>query len=225
MSMNDLHLHVKGASQFVDDLTEPPGLLHGVVLTSPIAHGEIKSLNFDAALKIPGIVAIFIAGDIPGQNQIGNIIQDEVLLAEKQLDFIGQPIALVVGCTTKSAKRAAELISMTYKEKTPVLDAREAFRKNLLISPPRTFNLGNIQSAWDLCDFILDGQVHSGGQEHVYLETQTALAIPGEDGGVKIYSATQSASLVQKTAARVLGLATNRIEVEVPRLGGAFGGK
>ena len=225
MNINDIHLHVKGASKFVDDLLEPAGLLHGVVFASPIAHGEIESLNLNAALRNPGIVAILRASDIPGDNQIGNIIQDEILLAENQVHFMGQPIALVVGRSKKSAKKAAQQIRLTCEEKTPILGARDAFLKNSLICPPRTFNLGNIKSAWNLCDIILEGQANCGGQEHVYLETQTSLAVPTEDNGVKIYSATQSASLVQKIVARVLGLATNKVEVEVPRLGGAFGGK
>ncbi|RMD49459.1 MAG: xanthine dehydrogenase, partial [Ignavibacteria bacterium] len=64
-----------------------------------------------------------------------------------------------------------------------------------------------------------------GGQEHLYLETQAALAIPAEDGGIKIYSSTQGPTAVQRATAKVLGLPMNKVEVDVLRLGGGFGGK
>jgi xanthine dehydrogenase large subunit len=72
---------------------------------------------------------------------------------------------------------------------------------------------------------VVNGRADSGGQEHIYLETQSAFAVPQDHGGVKVYSATQSPTVVQRTIARVLGLAMHQVEVDVPRLGGAFGGK
>lgn len=225
MNLNDINLHVSGASRFVDDLIEPTGVLHATIVASTIAHGLIKKIDLHEARKSPGVVAIFTAEDIPGQNQIGNIIQDEVLLAEKEVHFNGQPVALVIAESKSAAQKAAQRVHVEYEEKPAFLEAREAFEKNSLIAPPRTFALGDIVSAWDRCDTIVAGRVDSGAQEHIYLETQASLAIPLDDGGLKIYSATQAASIVQRIVARVLGLAAHRIEVEVPRLGGAFGGK
>ena len=90
---------------------------------------------------------------------------------------------------------------------------------------PRTFALGDVDQAWPRCSVVVSGRADSGGQEHIYLETQSSLAVPADHGGVKIYSATQSPTVVQRTVARVLGLAMHQVEVDVPRLGGAFGGK
>ena len=91
--------------------------------------------------------------------------------------------------------------------------------------PPKTFSSGNVEDAWKECNTIVEGNVDSGGQEHLYLETQGSIAIPQESGKLKIISATQSPTGVQRTAAKVLNLDMNQIEVDVTRLGGAFGGK
>ena len=88
--------HVRGESLFVDDINTPEGTLHAAVFSSPIAHGKIISLNLDEAKKADGVIEIFTANDIPGENQIGAIIPDEKLLADDILDFRGQPIALIV---------------------------------------------------------------------------------------------------------------------------------
>ncbi len=102
---------------------------------------------------------------------------------------------------------------------------RQAFEKGELITPPRTFSIGDVDQAWQECDLIVEGTSESGGQEHIYMETQSAFAFPTENGGVKIISSTQSPSIVQLITARILDLPMHKIEVDVLRLGGAFGGK
>ena len=217
--------HVRGESLFVDDLTPPEGTLHAAVFSSPIAHGRIKKLNLEEAKKTDGVVDILTAEDIPGENQIGAIIQDEQLLANDILDFRGQPIAIVVAKDSFSAHEAAKKIKLEYEEFPAVTDAREAYQKGLLIIPPQTFSLGDVDSVWKNCDVIVEGTAESGGQEHIYLETQGSFAFPVEGGGVKIISSTQSPTAVQRAAARILNLPMNKVEVDVLRLGGGFGGK
>jgi xanthine dehydrogenase large subunit len=225
MNNIDSELHVRGETTFVDDLPLPEHTLHAAVFASPLAHGRIDTLNISIARSIPGVVAVFTAKDIPGENQIGNIILDEPLLAESDVDFIGQPIAIVVADKPETARKGVRAIEATFEEKPAILDARQAYECGQLFAPPRTFVLGDVSSQWAKCDLVVEGRVDSGGQEHLYLETQTAIALPVENGCIKIISATQSASAVQRIVARVLGLAMQKIEVEVPRLGGAFGGK
>ena len=221
----DSAFHVRGESQFIDDRLVPAGTLHAAVFTSPVARGRILSLKTTAALDAPGVRGVITAGDIPGANQIGGIIPDEPLLAESELHFIGQPIAVVAAQTPAEARVALGLIGLEYEEEIPILDPREAARRGELIQPPCTFSLGDVDKAWQQCDFILEGRADSGAQEHLYLETQGALAWPEERGGIKLISATQSPTTVQKIVARVLGVPMHQLEVEVLRLGGAFGGK
>ncbi|NIA29314.1 MAG: molybdopterin-dependent oxidoreductase [Actinobacteria bacterium] len=221
----DIAMHVRGESRFVDDEPAPEGLLHAAVFTSPVSHGKIRSLDVRRTRDMAGVHGVFTAADIPGENQIGNIIQDEPLLAEDYVHFIGQPVALVVAETPEIARAAAQSIDIDIEELPAIFDAREAFAKGELIAPPRTFSLGDTHAAWKKCEHIIEGRVDSGGQEHVYLETQASLAVPEEDRGIKLLSATQSLSMVQKIVARILALPMHKVEVDTLRLGGAFGGK
>lgn len=217
--------HVRGESQFVDDFIPYEKILYGYVFTSPIAHGVIKKLDLEEALKFSGVKYIFTYKDIPGENQVGGIVQDEVLFAEEKVEFVGQPIAFVVAEDFLTAKRAAKKIKIEIEELEPVLDPRVAFEKGSLIVPPRVFSLGNVNEAWSQCDYIVEGKVESGAQEHLYLETQGSIAIPVDRDSVKIFSSTQNPTHVQKIAAHILGISMNKVEVDVLRLGGGFGGK
>ncbi|MEN8214812.1 MAG: molybdopterin cofactor-binding domain-containing protein [Pseudomonadota bacterium] len=221
----DTFLHVRGESQFVDDVVVPEGLLYAAVFSSPIACGKITRLSLAAAKEIDGIYDILTADDIPADNQIGNIIRDEPLLAESEVNFIGQPIALVVGHSAEVARMAMQAIEIEFEELPSIFDAREAYAQGQLIIPPRIVSLGEIEETWQKCDVIVEGQVESGGQEHLYLEMQGAFAYSTEMGGVKVITATQAPRDVQNRIAKVLGLALHHVEVDVLRLGGAFGGK
>ena len=217
--------HVRGESIFVDDVVVPEGTLHGYIFYSPIAHGKILNLDFSEAWHVDGVKGIISAKDIPGENQIGGIVADENLFADDTVHFIGHPIALVVAETFLQAHEAAKKIKCVFEKLPAIFDAREAAKKNELIIPSRIFSLGNVETAWSSCDYIFEGTAESGGQEHIYLETQGSIAIPVEGGGIKIISATQGPTAVQKTAARVLGLPMHKVEVDVARIGGGFGGK
>jgi xanthine dehydrogenase large subunit len=221
----DIPLHVRGESVFLDDMPAPEGLLYAAVFPSPVAHGKIQRLDAAKARRSPGVIAVLTAADIPGQNQVGGIIQDETLLAAEHVKYIGEPIALVIAETKSQAKKAFKDIELEISPLAPVLDPREAFKQGNLIIPPRTFALGDVAAAWGQCDLIVEGRVDSGGQEHFYMETQSALAVPAENKGVTLYSSTQAPTAVQRIAARVLGLPMHKIEVDVRRLGGGFGGK
>lgn len=91
--------------------------------------------------KNPGVRYIFTYKDIPGENQVGGIIQDEELFAEHKVEFVGQPIALVVAENFLTAKKASQKIKIEFEELEPIFNPREAFEKGLLIMPPRIFLL------------------------------------------------------------------------------------
>jgi len=217
--------HVRGESLFLDDQLTPTGTLFAYVSYSPIAHGKIKKIDLSEAEKLQGVKAIITAKDIPGENQIGGIIQDEDLFAENEVHFVGHPIALVVAETQLIAHEAADLIKYEFRKLPVITDPRKAAALGELIQKPRTFNLGNTEKAFNKCDFVFEGKVKSGGQEHLYLETQGAFAHPVEGGGVKIYSSTQGPTAVQRVTSRILGIPMHKVEVDVLRLGGGFGGK
>lgn len=225
MINTDVLKHIKGESLFIDDIITPEGTLFASVFASSVAHAKIKNIDFSKAFEMPGIVKIITAKDIPGINQVGGIIQDETLLAENEVHFIGEPIILIIAESETIAKSARDKILIEYEELEIIVDPREAFQKESLIMPPKTFESGNVNNTWDQCDIVVEGSVESGGQEHLYLETQGAITIPKEDNQLRILSSTQSPTAVQKTAAKILNIPMNNIEVDVLRLGGAFGGK
>jgi xanthine dehydrogenase large subunit len=217
--------HVTGKSVYLDDIPVQKGTLHAVVFGSPVAHGKIIHSDFSEALALKGIVRIITCRDIPGKNQIGGIIEDEPLFADNELHFHGQPVALIVAKDELTARKAALLIRLETEENEAITDPRAAKEKGLLLIPPRTFRMGNIADSWSQCEHIFEGKVESGGQEHLYIETQGAYSYPVDNGSIKIHSSTQGPTAVQKTVANVLGIPMNRIEVDVARIGGGFGGK
>lgn len=225
MINTDVLKHIKGESLFIDDIITPEGTLFASVFASSVAHAKIKNIDFTKASEMPGIVKIITAKDIPGINQVGGIIQDETLLAENEVHFIGEPIILIIAESETIAKSARDKILIEYEELEIIVDPREAFQKKSLIMPPKTFESGNVNNTWDQCDIVVEGSVESGGQEHLYLETQGAITIPKEDNQLRILSSTQSPTAVQRAAAKILNIPMNNIEVDVLRLGGAFGGK
>lgn len=221
----DSRPHVRGESIYVNDIPVREGTLHGAVLGSPIAYGKINSIDFSEALKMDGVEAIVSAKDVPGVNEIGNIIHDEELFADKHVNFIGMPIALVCAKTEAIAKKALKKIKLDIEELKPIVTAREAFAEKRFLVPSRTFNLGNVDDEWKNCTHVFEGQAEMGGQEHVYLETQGAYTYMGENGHIMIHSSTQATKYVQKGVARVLGIPMHKIEVDTNRIGGGFGGK
>ena len=221
----DSYTHVRGESVYLDDIPLVNGTLFASVFDSPVAHGKIKLLDIAEAMKMPGVVRIFTSKDIPGENQIGGIIPDEELLASTHVHFCGMPIALVVATSDEAAKAAVKKIKVEIDPLPIITDPREAKEKGELIIPPRTFQIGDTTSAWNQCEYIFEGQTETNGQEHLYIETQGAYAVPQENGALRIYSSTQGPTAVQRTTARILNMPMNFIEVDTTRLGGGFGGK
>ena len=122
-------------------------------------------------------------------------------------------------------EHAAKLIEAEIEPLEIITDARVAQAKGELIAPPKSFKLGDSEKAFSDCEYIFEGRADVNGQEHLYIETQGAYAVPTEQGGMKVYSSTQGPTAVQRAVSRVTGLPMHQIEVDVTRLGGGFGGK
>ena len=221
----DSKSHVRGESVYLDDIPLIQGTLYACVFDSQVAHGKLKSIDVRAAAMSEGVVKIITAKDIIGENQIGGIIPDEPLLADGDVHFQGMPIAIVVATSEELARKASKKITADIEPLEPVTDPRIAAANRDLIVPPKKFKLGDARSAFQTCEHIFEGRTEQNGQEHLYIETQGAYAIPTENGGLKIHSSTQGPTAVQRAVCRVTGLAMHDVEVDVQRLGGGFGGK
>jgi xanthine dehydrogenase large subunit len=221
----DSKSHVRGESIYLDDVPLLEGTLFACVYDSPVAHGELKKLDTSEAETAAGVVRVVTAKDLRGENQIGGILPDEPLFAETEVHFCGMPVALVLAESEAAAHAAVKLIKSEIEPRRIITDPREAQARGELIAPPKHFKLGDAESAFKNCEHVFEGRADVNGQEHLYIETQGAYAVPTEHGGLKIYSSTQGPTAVQRAVARVTALPMNLIEVDVTRLGGGFGGK
>jgi CO/xanthine dehydrogenase Mo-binding subunit len=225
---------VLGEAAYVDDLRFP-GMLHCAVATSAIPHGILKGVDTRAARTAPGVRAVMIAGHIPGENQIGVATPDQPLLAEQKVRWRSDRLALVAADTPLMARRAASLIEGHYEELPGVFDIEDALAEGapLLHENNATGNIaakgcvykGDAGSAMAAADVVVEETFHFTPQEHAYLETQGALAVPQPDGSMTVYGTMQCPFYVQSAVARVLDLPLSKVRVVQTVTGGAFGGK
>uniref|UniRef100_A0A8C4F212 2Fe-2S ferredoxin-type domain-containing protein n=1 Tax=Dicentrarchus labrax TaxID=13489 RepID=A0A8C4F212_DICLA len=143
-----------------------------------------------------------------------------------QVTCVGHIIGAVVADTQLHAQRAAKAVRIQYEELPAVVTIQEAIAAQSFYQPIRTIQKGDLEVGFKQADHILEGEMHIGGQEHFYLETNVTLAVPrGEDGEMEVFASTQSASKTQSLVAKALGVPANRVVVRVKRMGGGFGGK
>ncbi|MCZ8042503.1 MAG: xanthine dehydrogenase molybdopterin binding subunit [Beijerinckiaceae bacterium] len=219
--------HVAGEAVYIDDIAAPEGLLHAYLGLSRIAHGRLVSLDLAPVLAAPGVVAVLTAADIPGVNDISSTHRhDEPVFATQTILHHGQPLFAVVAQTRQAAREAAALALAVYDEAPPVLDVAAARAAGgTLVTDPLKLERGDVAAALAESPRRLKGSMTIGGQDHFYLESQIALAIPGEEEDMQVFSSTQHPSEVQHMVAQVLGVASHAVTVEVRRMGGGFGGK
>ncbi|MEI7660905.1 MAG: xanthine dehydrogenase molybdopterin binding subunit [Bacteroidota bacterium] len=217
--------HVTGESVFIGDIAVNDQLLFGRVVFSKFAHALLKRIDLSQALSVKGVHCILTAADIPGENQLGHIIHDEPCLALREVTFIGQAIVLIAAESEEAARAAEKLLVIDYEPLPAIFDIESAMSIRNLISPPRKIERGDADAVLAKAPYVLRGELKTGAQEHWYLETQSALAVPGEGREMKMHASSQNPSETQAIVADVLGIQRNEVEVEVKRLGGAFGGK
>ncbi len=218
-------LHVTGKAIYVDDINSPSNTLFGYVVTSKIAHGKLCSFDLSNAQKVAGVAAILSWKDIPGHNQMGAIADDETVLVQNEILFIGQALFLIAATTEQAALQAASLIKTEVETLEPVITLSDSIQKGWKLNETVVMQRGNALNAFKTCAHVIEASAESGAQEHWYLETQAALAIPGENREIKVFSSTQHPSETQSKIAEVLSIGKNQVTVETRRLGGAFGGK
>jgi len=218
---------VAGRAEYVDDLAEPEGLLHAYLGLSTRAHAELASVDLEAVRSAPGVVGVLTAGDIPAENDISSVHKhDEPVFAETKVHYWGQPIFCVVAETRESARRAAKLARIEYRDLPHVTDVDAALAAGgKLVTEPLKLERGDVETALAQSERRAKGRVVIGGQEHFYLESQIALAIPGEDDEVTLQVSTQHPTEIQVMVAQVLGIPHAAVTVNMRRMGGGFGGK
>lgn len=220
-------LHVRGAAPYIDDMPEPEGLLHVAPgYARDAARGRIVSVDLADVAKFPGVVAVFLAKDIPGKNDCSPSIGGDPILADGEILYFGQPVFAVAATSRDAARKAARLGRIVVEKQKPVVTADEALKDSRPgVLPDYSFVRKDAAAAIAVAPISLLDSFAIGGQEHFYLEGQVALALPGESGSVLVHSSTQHPSEVQHCVASMLGVPEARVVCECRRMGGGFGGK
>jgi len=218
-------LHVLGEAVYTDDIPEAQGTLHAALGLSPKAHARILSVNLEPVKAMPGVVAVYTYQDIPGTNDCGPIIHDDPILAEQKVEYVGQPIFIVVADTHDNARRAARKADIQYEELPAILTPEAAREAESYVVPPMRLTRGDAQAAFERSPNILKGKLHVGGQEQFYLEGQISYAIPKEGNGMHVYCSTQHPTEMQHVVSHALHYPSHAVVVECRRMGGGFGGK
>ncbi|XP_068447150.1 aldehyde oxidase 1-like [Clinocottus analis] len=216
-----------GEAVYCDDIPTIDGELFLVLVTSSRAHAKITRLDVSEALRLPGVVDIITAKDIPGKKVRAAFGYEEELLAQTEVSCIGQMLCAVVADTRAHAKRGAAAVKVGYEDlPDPVFTLEEAIKKSSFFEPQRRIERGNVTEAFETVDQVHEGEFRMGGQEHFYLETQSMLVVPvGEQSEFNVYVAIQWPTLAQEAIAETLSIPSNRVTCHVKRLGGGFGGK
>ena len=217
--------HVTGEAVYTDDIAEPRNLLHVQVGMSAHAHARVIAIDLAAVRSAPGVVAVLTAADVPGVNDVSPIAGDDPVFAEGLVEYIGQALFAVAAETREAAIAARSLAVIEYEPLAAVITVEQALAADMKIAPSIAFSQGNAGSALERARNRIAGRFSIGGQDHFYLEGQIAMALPGEDGDMLVYSSTQHPTEVQHLIGKVLGRSDNAITVEVRRMGGGFGGK
>jgi CO/xanthine dehydrogenase Mo-binding subunit len=222
---------VEGAGLFTDDY-KYHGMLHAAIVRSPLARGEIKNIDPESISKIDGVQAVLSFKDIPGKNCVPIVIDDQPFLAEKYVNYIGEPIAVVVADDRQTARQAAKKAELKIKPLTPLLDPLEArhhpdihlFGSDNIFKQMRVIR-GDAKKAFGSCDVIVENDYRTPYQEHAYIEPQAMIAIPYPDGSIEIRGSMQCPFYVRKAVTAILDLPESKVRVIQCATGGAFGGK
>ena len=217
--------HVTGEALYIDDYPAMTGELFVEFVGSPAACGRIKSVDLTEAKKVPGVVGLYTSKDVLGHNLFGAVFQDELFLAEDRVEYVGQPIVVVAGESREAALAGRRAVKIEVDKQTPVLDIDTAIANEQFLGPERRIERGDFDSVWDRAAHKIEGTFESNGQEQFYLESQSCIAYPGEDGQIIVESSTQNPTETQAVLAEVLGLGMHEVVVRCKRMGGAFGGK
>ncbi|KAK5029883.1 hypothetical protein LTS07_005607 [Exophiala sideris] len=213
-----------GEAQYTDDIPVQQNELIGCLVLSTKAHAKIK-VDATPALDMPGVVSWVDRYDID-ENAWGAPVCDEVFFAEDEVFTAGQPIGMILAKTAQQASAGARAVLVQYEELPAIFTIEEAIEKQSFFEHYRYIHKGDVEKAFEECDYVLSGTARMGGQEHFYLETMACLVIPKpEDGEMEVWSSTQNPTETQAYVAKAIGVQNNKIVSKVKRLGGGFGGK
>ncbi len=220
---------VTGAALYVDDL-KFPDMLHGVTVRSPVAHGRVREISFAGNIPWDEFV-IVTAKDIPGENYVALILNDQPYLAGEFINHPEEPILLLAHKDKYLLEEARRNVRIVIEELPAIFSLEDAVSKKEIIwgedNVFKTFlvDKGNVDEMWAKADFVVEGEYRTGAQEQLYIENNGVIAIANGRAGVTVWGSMQCPYYVHKALIKLFALPEEKIRVIQTETGGGFGGK
>ncbi|HKP38519.1 MAG TPA: xanthine dehydrogenase family protein molybdopterin-binding subunit [Pyrinomonadaceae bacterium] len=220
---------VTGQALYVDDL-KFDGMLHGVTVRSSVPRGRIKSIAFEGEIPWDEFT-IVTAKDIPGENYVALILNDQPYLADEVVNHAEEPIVLLAHHDKYLLEEARRHVRIEYEELPPIFSLTDSLAQKAIIwGEDNVFkkflvDKGNVDEAWAQADFIIEGEYETGAQEQLYVENNGAIAVVNKEDGVTVWGSMQCPYYVHKALIKLFGLPEEKIRVIQTETGGGFGGK
>lgn len=241
---------ITGQPVYTEDIA-PKDCLVVKALRSPHAHAWVKSVQTDAAKRVPGIVCIVTADDVPhtrftiaGQTYPELSPYDKLIL-DKHIRYVGDPVALVAGTTEEAVDKALRIIRVEYDVLEPLLDFTKAKDNSIVVHPEEDWNpvvdvggdnkrnlvarseedWGDVEGTLASSDIVIDRTYHTKQVQQSMMETFRAYSYKDMYGRLTIVSSTQVPFHVRRIVATALEIPKSQVRVIKPRIGGGFGAK
>jgi len=221
---------VTGRAQFAGDY-QFPGMVYGAVKRAGVPAGRITGIDHEAARRIPGVIDVLRAEDIPGPNLIGVLPPfDQPILSAGEVRYAGESIVLVIAETAEIARQAASAVSVSIEPYDPILSVEDALRPGARkiheqgnVTCAKRLIKGAVKTAFENADIIVEGTYETSFQDHAYLEPETVCAVPGRR--ITLYASCQSPFHIRGHVAANLNVPASSVRVVQACTGGSFGGK
>jgi len=228
---------VTGSAKYTFDVVLP-NMLYGKVLRSPYPHARILKIDARKAKRLVGVKAVVTGKDTLGRKQ--GIwrrfpeLCDEEILCRAKVRYIGDPVAAVAAIDEDTAEEALDLIEVEYEPLPAVFDPMDAIKEDapqihegveLNININRHIEWGDVDEAFEKCDYIREDKFKCSSQAHVCMETHDAVASFGHNGKLEVWTSSQSSYYIQRLYADMFDIRESDIRVHNRHTGGGFGSK
>jgi len=223
-----------GQARYTDDL-QFPGMLYGRALRSPLPHAEVISVDVSEAERMPGVVRVLTARDVPGENVYGLLVADQPIFCDRVVRYVGDCLALVVAETPEAAEAALGKIKADLRPLPVVTTPQEAMAPGAPVLHDRedgpnilkhiALRKGNVEEGFAQADVIVEADYRVPFVDHAFLETECSIGVPESDGTLTVYCGSQGPVFDRKQVAVAVGLPEERVRIAHMLTGGAFGGK
>jgi CO/xanthine dehydrogenase Mo-binding subunit len=220
---------VTGQALYVDDISFPE-MLYGTTVRSPVARGHIKSISFEGDIPWAEFT-IVTEKDIPGENYVALILNDQPYLAGAIVNHAEEPIVLLAHPDRYLLEEARRNVRIEIEELPPIFTLHDSVeRKEIIWGDDNVFksflvDKGHVDDAWDKADFVVEGEYHTGAQEQLYIENNGVIAKANAAEGVTVWGSMQCPYYVHKALVKLFELPEDKIRIIQTETGGGFGGK